>query len=57
MSKDFRFVYVITSERAAYRSDERRNELFSNRTLEVGDTITLDGLEWTVEEKHEREGR
>lgn len=46
----YRATYIITSERADRRNDEYRNELHSNRILDVGDTITLDGLKWTVDE-------
>ena len=42
--------YIITSERADRRADEYRNELYSNRILNVGDSIVLDGLTWTVDE-------
>ena len=42
--------YIITSERAYRRNDEYRNELYSNKILNVGDTIVLDGLKWTVDE-------
>lgn len=46
----YRAHYIITSERASRRNDEYRNDLYSNRILNVGDVIILDGLEWTVEE-------
>ena len=46
----YRAHYIITSERASRRNDEYRNDLFSNRILNVGDTIILDGLQWTVDE-------
>ena len=42
--------YLITSERANRRNDERLNELRSKNNYNVGDVITLDGLKWTVEE-------
>ena len=42
--------YIITSVRAYRRNDEYRNDFYSNRILNVGDTIILDGLEWTVDE-------
>ena len=56
----YRAHYIITSERASRRSDEYRNDrfrrsdeyrndLFSNRILNVGDTIILNGLKWTVD--------
>ena len=43
-------VYIITSERAAKRSDEYRNTLYSENEYSVGDIVTLDGLKWTVED-------
>ena len=46
----YRAHYIITSERAFRRNDEYRNDLYSNRILNVGDTIILDGLRWTVDE-------
>ena len=46
----YRAHYIITSERADRRNDEYRNDLYSNRILNVGDTIVLDGLVWTVDE-------
>lgn len=46
----YRAHYIITSERANRRNDEYRNDLYSNRILNVGDTIYLDGLAWTVDE-------
>lgn len=46
----YRAHYIITSERASRRNDEYRNDLYSNRILDVGDTIILDGLQWTVDE-------
>ena len=49
-NRAFRAEYIITSERAAHRSDEYRNTLYSNKILNVGDTIILDGLTWTVDE-------
>ena len=42
--------YIITSERAYRRNDEYRNDFYSPRTYDVGDTIILDGLVWTVDE-------
>ena len=49
MSK-YRAKYIITSERADRRNDERRNEFCTDRILNVGDTFELDGLMWTVDE-------
>jgi len=46
----FRAKYIISSERANTRSDEYRNELNSNKILNVGDNIVLDGLTWYVDE-------
>lgn len=48
--RKFRATYIITSERASRRNDEYRNEFYSNKILNVGDTIVLDGLMWTVDE-------
>lgn len=48
--RQFKHVYIITSERAYRRNDEYRNELRSNKEYQVGDIIILDGLEWFVEE-------
>ena len=48
--KKYHAHYIITSARAERRNDEYRNDLFSNRILNVGDTIILDGLQWTVDE-------
>lgn len=45
-----KYEYIITSERAYRRNDEYRNTLHSDRELKVGDVITLDGLDWTVDE-------
>ena len=46
----YRAHYIITSERAERRNDEYRNDLYSNRILNVGDIVILDGLQWVVEE-------
>ena len=46
----YRAHYIITSVRAERRNDEYRNDLYSNRILNVGDIIILDGLEWIVDE-------
>ena len=46
----YRAHYIITSERAQSRNDEYRNDLYSNRILNVGDTVILDGLVWVVDE-------
>lgn len=50
MNGKYRAKYIITSERANVRNDERRNELYTNRILDVGDTVILDGLTWYVDE-------
>lgn len=47
--RNYRAIYIITSERAYRRNDEYRNKLCSNKILNVGDTIVLDGLKWTVD--------
>lgn len=40
--------YLITSERANRRNDERDNLLRSSNVYTVGQIIILDGLKWTV---------
>ena len=40
--------YLITSERAMRRDDERDNLLRSSNVYRVGQVIILDGLKWTV---------
>ena len=52
-NENFKYTYIITSERADYRNDEARNELKSNCERRVGDVIYLDGIAWTIEEKVE----
>jgi len=47
---NYRAKYIISSERANRRNEEYRNELYSNRILEVGDSIELDGIIWYVDE-------
>ena len=47
---NYRAKYIISSERANRRSDEYRIEFYTNRILEVGDSIELDGLTWYVDE-------
>lgn len=46
----FKYTYFITSIRADRRNDERMNKFQSNNVYNVGDVITLDGLDWTVEQ-------
>ena len=46
----YRAKYIISSERANRRSDEYRNEFYTNQILDVGDSIELDGLTWYVDE-------
>lgn len=48
--KQRKHTYIISSIRANRRNDEYRNELYSDRELQVGEWIVLDGLEWMVEE-------
>lgn len=50
MRREFKHIYIISSERANRRNDEYRNELRSNREYSVGQAIELDGLTWFVEE-------
>lgn len=40
--------YLITSERAIRRDDERDNLLRSSNVYRVGQIIILDGLKWTI---------
>ena len=40
--------YLITSERANRRHDEKDNLLKSYTLYKIGDIIELDGLRWTV---------
>lgn len=42
--------YLITSERAHRRSDERDNVFTTTTDYNVGDIIILDGLGWEVTE-------
>ena len=48
MMKEFSHEYLITSDRAFRRNDEYENLMRSNKVLEVGQKIELDGLGWTV---------
>lgn len=48
MKREFAHEYLITSDRAFRRNDEYENLLRSNKVLEVGQRIYLDGLGWTV---------
>lgn len=48
---NYKYTYIITSERAHRRNEEYRNELRSNCERNVGDVIYLDGLAWTIEDK------
>ena len=41
-------MYLITSERANRRNDEKDNLLKSFNEYKVGQVIVLDGLKWTV---------
>lgn len=50
MHTEFSHIYIITSIRADRRADEYRNKLYSDKVLNVGDAIELDGLLWFVEE-------
>lgn len=42
--------YLMSSERAAFRSDERDNVIDTTKELDVGDAIILDGIFWYVTE-------
>ena len=43
-----KYRYLASSERCSWRSDEIENEFRLTRKLNVGDTFTFDGIEWTV---------
>lgn len=43
--------YLISSERANRRHDERDNVFTTTKELEVGEMVILDGLCWFVTEK------
>jgi len=45
--------YIISSERADRRNDEKDNLLISKKKYSVGDEIILDGLKWFVEKEVE----
>lgn len=42
--------YLITSERAWARDDEVDCVFTTDKEYAVGDTIVLDGIEWTITE-------
>ena len=46
----YRAHYIVSSERAARRSDEDHVDLYSNKILNVGDEFEMDGLTWIVDE-------
>lgn len=46
-----KYKYLITSERAWRRSDERENVFTTNKKYEIGDVIELDGIKWTIEDE------
>lgn len=48
MKNNYKHQYIMTSERR--HSDEIENVIYSNKELEVGDYIILDGLRWYVDE-------
>ncbi len=48
---EFEHEYIMTSERAYRRDDEYENHIYSDRELEVGDTMVMDGLVWFVVRK------
>lgn len=43
-----KYEYLISSERAKRRTDERNNMFLSNKEYKVGDTFELDGINWTI---------
>lgn len=50
MREKFAHCYVVSSERSAYRSDERECMVYTNVERQIGDTYKMDGIWWTVEE-------
>ncbi len=42
--------YIMSSSRAASRSDERKNIVTSSKRLDVGDSMVMDGILWFVDE-------
>ena len=42
--------YIMSSARAASRSDERRNFVTTSKRLDVGDSMVMDGILWFVDE-------
>lgn len=46
---EFRHEYLISSERAWRRDDEKLNKLQTNCVYEEGDIIVLDGIRWVVD--------
>ena len=46
--------YLITSERANRRNDEKDNVFITSVEYEVGDTVILDGLCWYITKVCER---
>ena len=42
--------YVMSSARAASRSDERRNLVTTSKQLDVGESMVMDGILWFVDE-------
>lgn len=47
---EYKHEYIMSSERAYRRNDEERNTIYSNKVLQVGDVIWLDGIRWFVDE-------
>lgn len=47
---EYKYVYIISSERSAHRNDELHQKMYSDSVRHVGDTIYLDGIAWTIEE-------
>lgn len=44
------YQYIMSSARAASRSDERRNLVTTSKRLDVGDSMVMDGILWFVDE-------
>lgn len=49
MNIEWKHEYIITSDRAWKRNDEEGCPFFTNRELQVGDIIELEGHYWYVE--------
>lgn len=50
MAMNYKYEYIISSERCYRRSDETDCSFYSNNEYKVGDQIEMDGIMWTVNE-------